>query len=42
MKKIVLALAAMAILAGCEAASDNEKSAAPVETQRKTDDAQKF
>lgn len=42
MKNFILALAALTILAGCDAASDNVKSAAPVETQRKTDDAQKF
>ncbi|WP_395185292.1 hypothetical protein PAE975_6065 (plasmid) [Pseudomonas aeruginosa] len=42
MKNFILALAALTILAGCDAANDKEPSAAPVESQRKTDDAQKF
>ncbi|MGG2576087.1 hypothetical protein ACQYZY_28670 [Pseudomonas aeruginosa] len=42
MKNFILALAALTILAGCDAASDKEPSPAPVETPRKTDDAQQF
>lgn len=42
MKNIILALAALAILAGCDAGSSQQPSASPTETQRKTDDAKKF
>lgn len=42
MKSIILALVVVAILSGCDAGTGKQQSAAPVDTQRKTDDAQKF
>ncbi len=42
MKSIILAIAAFAILAGCDAGTDKQQSSAPMDAPRKTDDAQKF
>jgi len=42
MKSMILALVALAILSGCDTGTDKQQSAAPIDTPRKTDDAQKF
>lgn len=42
MKSMIQALLAVAILAGCDAVTGKQQSAAHADTQRKTEDAQKF
>jgi len=41
MKSMILALVAVSILAGCDAGTGKQQSAAHADTQRKTDDATK-
>lgn len=41
-KSMILALVAVAILPGCDAGTGKQQSVAHADTQRKTDDAQKF
>lgn len=42
MKNVIFALAALAILAGCDAGNNKQPSASPTEIQRKTDAAKQF